>query len=797
MGKAISGVRMSAAAFVLGVSFAGPQAMGVAAADSPDADSATVSSVSREQTGIKATARSNRSAVARSGRAVAAPGAGSSRPESAPSAGVASASASAAVVARSAVEIRSGRVGQKSGVVSSAPTPLPVLTAADLTDDPVGLVSLRPAVTAVPQAASVAGASLPEVDRYSCGNCRATVSAPGGIASATISIGRVLDEAVRWLSSFSPNPLADLLAGAVWLIRRTLVATGDDVEFGGSAGCVVAKDCSGQDLSGANLSGQDLRGVNFTGTILTRADLSDATMRAANLTGATLTEATLTSANLTDANLTSANLTRANISDAIFDRVTLRAATLAYLDLTARNFSGFDLSFVNLEGTNLTGADLSGANLSDTDLRSANLAGASIRGINLSRADLSGQNLAGAVLTGANLTDAKFVKTNLNGANLESANLENTNFYQANLTNANLTGAVLKGTDLRSVALRGANLTGVDLSRKYFLRDVGIDLTGVNLTNANLSRSDLTGVDLTGANLTGVNLTGATLTKTRLIGTTLTGVNLTGLDLSGLYLNKANLTNANLTSASLEYADLTGANLTQADLTNAVLVGTNLINVTWSGTTCPSGTKSDKGCNAVPASAPPASFSKYQGWWYEYRPALRGTSGAVLKGTTCDGRSCKRYDGVQGMIKNYTGADVLIRTDWNGAHLQETILLNGEQVPYQFMEEGELRVYRFVDGNAVGDPVKLFIKDPYTGYPYTRFTPPGFSEPSNERTGIREEQSNNEIWGSVDLWVKRERDGWKIPASKAYIDRDGDPNDYGDAYRTYDWAIFTIEIRSL
>lgn len=43
MSKAVSGVRVGAAAFALGLSLAGPQAVGVAAADGGDADSSSVS----------------------------------------------------------------------------------------------------------------------------------------------------------------------------------------------------------------------------------------------------------------------------------------------------------------------------------------------------------------------------------------------------------------------------------------------------------------------------------------------------------------------------------------------------------------------------------------------------------------------------------------------------------------------------------------------------------------------------------------------------------------------------------
>jgi hypothetical protein len=67
------------------------------------------------------------------------------------------------------------------------------------------------------------------------------------------------------------------------------------------------------------------------------------------------------------------------------------------------------------------------------------------------------------------------------------------------------------------------------------------------------------------------------------------------------------------------------------------------------------------------------------------------------------------------------------------------------------------------------------------------------SPPVNVRSGIRAGETNEEIWGSVHLSVKRENDGWQIPTSQAYLDRYPNPNNPS----TSDWAIFTIRIKSL
>ena len=74
--------------------------------------------------------------------------------------------------------------------------------------------------------------------------------------------------------------------------------------------------------------------------------------------------------------------------------------------------------------------------------------------------------------------------------------------------------------------------------------------------------------------------------------------------------------------------------------------------------------------------------------------------------------------------------------------------------------------------------------------------PPGraLDNPANVRTDIREGESHDEIWGSINLSVAREKDGsWQVPVSQDYLDRYPNPN----PDETSDWAIFTIRIKSL
>lgn len=102
----------------------------------------------------------------------------------------------------------------------------------------------------------------------------------------------------------------------------------------------------------------------------------------------------------------------------------------------------------------------------------------------------------------------------------------------------------------------------------------------------------------------------------------------------------------------------------------------------------------------------------------------------------------------------------------------------------------------FLGGQAsssITKPAKLFLTDPLIGRPSSEFTPVGGTDPVSERTGWKEGESHHETSGGTTLWLKRENDGWKVPASDAYKALYGDPNTRGSS----DWAIFTIVIEKL
>ncbi len=180
--------------------------------------------------------------------------------------------------------------------------------------------------------------------------------------------------------------------------------------------------------------------------------------------------------------------------------------------------------------------------------------------------------------------------------------------------------------------------------------------------------------------------------------------------------------------------------------------------------------------------------------WYDHTPTLRGTSGATIEGQS---EAVVTYDddGVTGMIKNFSNHDVLIETKLQSTgRVARAILTPRDEMPYKLYAAGELKFSRLKDGDVVpGTTAKLWIKDPFVGRPSTKYTAPGQSATTNERDGWREGTSHHEIWGDSQLWVKRENDGWRIPAGDAFLKRYGNPNTPG----TPDWAVFTIHVDRL
>lgn len=194
------------------------------------------------------------------------------------------------------------------------------------------------------------------------------------------------------------------------------------------------------------------------------------------------------------------------------------------------------------------------------------------------------------------------------------------------------------------------------------------------------------------------------------------------------------------------------------------------------------------------ATEPPADHDTEKLGWYESTPTiLRGTPGAPIRGQS-DYIVTYDDDGVMGMIKNQSPHDVLVQTKMEKGGPAKAILKPGDEMSYKLYGTGELELSKMVDGQVVPDTTsKLWLKDPFVGRPETKFTPPGRSEPANVRTGWKEGMSQEEIWGGIRIGLKRESDGWKIPASEQYLKRYRNPNTQG----TPDWAIFTITVYGL
>jgi uncharacterized protein YjbI with pentapeptide repeats len=580
-------------------------------------------------------------------------------------------------------------------------------------------------------------------------------------------VERFLDSVGQWLSGLSGGPITELLAGGLWLVRRTLFPVGADVGQWGTAACVTTGDCSGQDLTGADFRNQDLTAVRFTDANLTRAYFGGANLTRADFTGAGLLQTGLSNTNLTSANL-----------------------------------SGADLKYQDLRGVTLDGANLTNANLTGARLWGRATAG-----------------LATATVVGANFTDQKFDSGNLAGTSLKWA-----------------------GKDLTGVNLTGANMTGADLSRVNL---TGAEMAGVNLTRANLTDATLPGpsfasplvtAKLVGANLTNVDLSGADLSGMNLTGTVLAGAKLVRTN-----LKSADLAGADLTGAILTGADLTGANLARADLLRADLIGTTLAKVVWRDTRCPYGSKTSSGCsNVALLGQPPADWlqtasdrrpgpGRFWPWqWYQYggpgveparhqypAPIVRGTPGAPLVNAQFrDSANYPKYpdDGVQGMIYNDSGQRVVVRvpipftvdgqTDY--AYYWSTAVLDpGDKVSYQLgvrqgdalsSSGGTVQFLRYDNGQTAGGAAQLSLEDPFDDYgPRTAFTPPGLTVPVNVRRDWKQEEQHSELWGGVNIEVRREIDGWQVTGSEEYLKY----YKYTSAAATTDWAIMTIRIKGL
>jgi len=229
--------------------------------------------------------------------------------------------------------------------------------------------------------------------------------------------------------------------------------------------------------------------------------------------------------------------------------------------------------------------------------------------------------------------------------------------------------------------------------------------------------------------------------------------------------------------------------------------------------------------------APPANFDTGKYTWYATRdlpvvglekkvslqPILRAGFGAPL----LDGKAREDYsnDGVRGFIINNSKNAIVIEIDnvEDGYIDTQAVLVPGARVAFLLNTRNDrssvlpsalfnsIYFYNWDGrGKAIGygneERQKLFteltLRDPFVGYPETRFYPDGVRPYSNQRS-YSEGESHSELWGQTDIWVKREYlppQGWVPELSKEYQDRY--PNSY-DIDKTRDWPIFTIVVNNL
>lgn len=333
------GVRIGAAAFALGLSLAGPQAVGVAFADRGDSSSAASPgptaadaaspSASPAPASRRGAAQSRATATPRAVSAVAAgrDAPGSSRRNSAP-----------AAAQRPTGLTRAGALPSSASV---QPTPEPrVAVSAPVAASPAPAAAVAPPFGSVAAPAIAAKPQRPRINQ--------------AVGSMTIAAAGAIDELGKRLSSFPANPISEVLTGGLWLMRRALVPVGADVGLWGSAACVATKNCEDKDLTGVDLRGADLSGVSLT----------NATMARANLSRANLTSVLAGRADLTGARMVGVTATDTDFAQSILSGAVLTRAKLTLTDMELSLLGGAQLRAAQLDRVNLLGVDLAGVGLS-------------------------------------------------------------------------------------------------------------------------------------------------------------------------------------------------------------------------------------------------------------------------------------------------------------------------------------------------------------------------------------------------------------------------------------------------
>lgn len=260
--------RSGLATVTLGLSVVGPQAAGIATAESPAGDSSEASGPQSSQRGPSGQARASRKAAIGSsaaglGRgerpALARPGpAATSGSAAVPVAGAESESASG-----SATRVPGRRAPGGGSVLPTVPIGQPTASASAIGEN-VGsnVINLIPGLSA-------GGAATPAIPGAAAGLSDLGVPTRTGVQSArqayaqapvaarpvaTIgaAVNALFDSAANWLSGLPANPIADLLEGALLLVRRTLV------NIFPALGAGQSTVDTGQTVTGAYLTEEEL-----------------------------------------------------------------------------------------------------------------------------------------------------------------------------------------------------------------------------------------------------------------------------------------------------------------------------------------------------------------------------------------------------------------------------------------------------------------------------------------------------------------------------------------------------------
>ncbi|MEL6178178.1 MAG: pentapeptide repeat-containing protein, partial [Myxococcota bacterium] len=347
-------------------------------------------------------------------------------------------------------------------------------------------------------------------------------------------------------------------------------------------------DCSGQDLSNAdlryaNLAGADLVGANVSGTDFTGANLTGSDFSLAVLTDVVWNSTTCPDGTLSDDHTSADDPTQGSCGGHL-NPTPVEACVIG----PGANCAGADLSGLDLRYANLEGADLSGANLLRTQLQHAWLQQANLTGVFADEADFSGANMIGALLLEARVPLALFNDVRWSGTTCPDgtnsddngdtcgghwipcpacdakpgAQCARTTILRCDMRYANLEGANLADASVRSTFFEHANLRFATLNSIQFmdpirfdhadLLDAQLSNTAI-LPNSNLAWNNTRCPDGTNSDDNGGTCGGHINTAVLSRGCDVKpGAICRELDLSGLNLERSNLSGAELIRSNFD-----------------------------------------------------------------------------------------------------------------------------------------------------------------------------------------------------------------------------------------------------